>query len=171
MDKDGRRHVGLYLDGKNYDSWKFWIKLALQSDELWGVMNGTERKPELVRTNTLYICMLTCWVLVSQRAHMWSVCASYQRGSLVVICMEAIYASIAFPHWENVRCVATCGSCENWQPALRKCEVGFSTWGACERDSTLRECETSVRYLTTISFGLHLSETKWNPGSLECSWC
>jgi hypothetical protein len=90
MDKDGRRHVGLYLDAKNYDSWKFGIKLALQSDELWGVVNGTERKPELVRTNTLYICMLTCWVLVSQRAHMWSVCASYQRGSLVVICMEIL---------------------------------------------------------------------------------
>jgi hypothetical protein len=61
MDKDSRRHVGLFLDGKNYDSWKFGIKLALQSDDLLGVVNGTERKPELVRTDIVYICMLsTC---------------------------------------------------------------------------------------------------------------
>jgi hypothetical protein len=34
MEKDGRRHAVWCLDGKNYASWKFGMKLALQSDEL-----------------------------------------------------------------------------------------------------------------------------------------
>ncbi|KAI9552665.1 hypothetical protein GHT06_020537 [Daphnia sinensis] len=47
MEKDGRRHVGWCLDGRNYESWKFGMKLALQSDELWGIVDGTEQKPDV----------------------------------------------------------------------------------------------------------------------------
>ncbi|XP_046452753.1 uncharacterized protein LOC124200527 [Daphnia pulex] len=45
MEKDGRRHVVWCLNGKNYASWKFGMKLALQSVELWEVVNGTQRQP------------------------------------------------------------------------------------------------------------------------------
>ncbi|EFX79168.1 hypothetical protein DAPPUDRAFT_104652 [Daphnia pulex] len=47
MEKDGRRHIGWCLDGRNYESWKFGMKLALQSDELWGIVDGTEQKPDV----------------------------------------------------------------------------------------------------------------------------
>ncbi len=94
MDKDGRRHVGLFLDGKNYDSWKFGIKLALQSDELWGVVTGTERKPELVRTDIVYICMLgTCQ---PTSPHVVRVCELSKKEPGVNL--HGSYTPNAFPH-------------------------------------------------------------------------
>ncbi|EFX64079.1 hypothetical protein DAPPUDRAFT_118564 [Daphnia pulex] len=46
-----RRHIGWWLDGRNYESWKFGMKLALQSDELWGIVDGTEQKPDVSMRN------------------------------------------------------------------------------------------------------------------------
>jgi hypothetical protein len=61
MEKDGRRHVVWCLDGKNYASWKFGMKLALQSDELWEVVNGTQRQPAKVSLLMIYfLCVCVC---------------------------------------------------------------------------------------------------------------
>lgn len=53
MEKDGRHHIGWCLDGKNYESWKFGMKLALQSDKLWGKVNGTKPKPDVLSKTCL----------------------------------------------------------------------------------------------------------------------
>jgi hypothetical protein len=73
MEKDGRRHIRWCLDGRNYESWKFGMKLALQSDELWGIVDGTEEKPDVVR-NSYYslLCLLLVLLLMEiggQRGH------------------------------------------------------------------------------------------------------
>ena len=72
MEKDGRRHIEWCLDGRNYESWKFGMKLALQSDELWGIVDGTQEKPDMVR-NSYYslLCLLLVlclWKLVASEA-------------------------------------------------------------------------------------------------------
>jgi hypothetical protein len=54
MEKDCHRHVVWCLDGKNYASWKFGMKLALQSDELWEVVDGTQRQPDVVSLLMIY---------------------------------------------------------------------------------------------------------------------
>ena len=47
MEKDSRRHVVWCLDGKNFASWKYGMKLALQSDELWEVVDGTQHQHDM----------------------------------------------------------------------------------------------------------------------------
>ena len=43
--------TGLRFDGTNFDSWQFGVKLAIQSEELWGIVNGTELKPDPIRVS------------------------------------------------------------------------------------------------------------------------
>ena len=44
--QDGRPpYSGVRFDGTNFDSWQFGVKLAVQSEESWGIVNGTEPKP------------------------------------------------------------------------------------------------------------------------------
>jgi hypothetical protein len=60
MEKDGGRHIVWCLDGKNYASWKFGMKLALQSVELWEVVNGTQRQPAEVSLLMIYYFLYVC---------------------------------------------------------------------------------------------------------------
>ncbi|EFX63416.1 hypothetical protein DAPPUDRAFT_320841 [Daphnia pulex] len=40
--QDGRpSYTGVRFDGTNFDSWQFGVKLAIQSEELWRIVNGT----------------------------------------------------------------------------------------------------------------------------------
>ncbi|KZR99918.1 Uncharacterized protein APZ42_004024, partial [Daphnia magna] len=48
--QDGRpSYTGVWFDGTNFDSWQFGVKLAIQSEELWRIVNGTELRPEPIR--------------------------------------------------------------------------------------------------------------------------
>jgi hypothetical protein len=47
--QDGRPpYTWLHFYGTNFDSWQFDIKLAIQSEELWGIVSPTEPKPQLL---------------------------------------------------------------------------------------------------------------------------
>lgn len=50
--QDGRpSYTGVWFDGTNFDSWQFGVKLAIQSEELWRIVNGTELRPEPIRVS------------------------------------------------------------------------------------------------------------------------
>ena len=82
MENDGRRHVGWCLDGKNYESWKFGMKVALQSDELWGVVEGSELKPDVVSKCFIFVQCGVHVVCISERpcGHAATVSAIQKEG-------------------------------------------------------------------------------------------
>jgi hypothetical protein len=93
IEKDGRRHIGWCLGGRNYESWKFGMKLALQSDELWGIVDGTEQKPDVVR-NSYYslLCFLLvlCW---------WKLVAS----EAMRLCCQYFFFPLLWSEWTSTR--------------------------------------------------------------------
>ncbi len=81
MEKDGRRHIGWCLDGKNYESWKFGMKLALQSDELWEIVDGTETQPVVV---SKCIYLVNC-------VHVGEVCAQQGHAVMLSVCVTCYF--------------------------------------------------------------------------------
>jgi hypothetical protein len=87
-------YTGLRFDGSSFDSWQFGVKLAVQSEELWGIVKGTELMPEPVRVSVLinslysfktpapYSDTHTCYVRRE----------TYHTGS--------VRAEDGLPHWE-----------------------------------------------------------------------
>ena len=82
MENDGRRHVGWCLDGKNYESWKFGMKVALQSDELWGVVEGSELKPDVVSKCFIFVQCGVHVVCISGAVRPCCHCVGHPKGGM-----------------------------------------------------------------------------------------
>ena len=52
------------LNGKNYQSWKYNVKLVLMERGLWGIADGSEKKPETTDEK-----VKKAWVLRSDKAY------------------------------------------------------------------------------------------------------
>jgi hypothetical protein len=53
--QDSRPHyTGIRFDGTNFESWRFGVRLVLQSEELWTIVKGNDLKPQPVSLISFY---------------------------------------------------------------------------------------------------------------------
>jgi hypothetical protein len=82
LSQDKMEYTGLHFDGTNFNSWQFGIKLAIQSEELWGIVSPTEPQPKLLAVGLINLVNLViCFYLLNASVY-------WNTHSPVVLCVN-----------------------------------------------------------------------------------
>ena len=82
-----------HLNGSNYKSWKYNVKLLLMERGLWGIANGTEKAPEIKEEDAAKdenVKVKKAWQLRSDKAYS-IVALNVDKNILIHLCHTNVH--------------------------------------------------------------------------------